>query len=326
MSVAIKSRRFSAAHLYYGVALGLLVVLLVFSGIVGPHLFTLDGISGAIIVLVPLVLAAMALTPIALAGRGSVDLAIGPLIGFLNVTLIQWLVTNNVTSPVAVIGWVLALGIAYQLLQGAIIVFVRVAPIIVTLSGYLVLSGLDLVIMPKPSGSVPDWMSEWGSGTTVFTPVLLILIVGLAVWFLFTRTAFYQHLRLTGADERMAYASGVRTDLVRLGAHAMGGFFAGLAALAYTGLISSGDPTQGSNYTLSAVTALVLGGTSIAGGRGGIIGSAIGALDMYLITYVLSSFNFGIVSGFVTQLAFGVVLVLALLSNIFLTGAKAIAR
>ena len=214
-------------------AVGLFVVLLVISAVCGPHLFTLDGAAGAIIVVVPLVLAAMALTPIALVGRGSVDLAIGPLIGFLNVTLVQVLIANDVTSPVAVIAWVIAVGVAYQLLQGAIIVFVRVAPIIVTLSGYLVLSGVNLVIMPKPSGSVPDWMSDWGSGTTVFTPVLLVLVIGLVAWLLFTRTAFYQHLRLTGADERMAYASGVQTNLVRLGAHAIGGFFAGLAALAY---------------------------------------------------------------------------------------------
>jgi ribose transport system permease protein len=326
MSRAYPAPRLSLGNLYYNGAVALLVVLLIVSAISGPHLFTMDGLAGAIIVLVPLMLAAMAITPIALVGRGSVDLAIGPLVGFLNVTAVQWLISSNVTSPIAVIAWVVCLGVAYELLQAAIIVYVRVSPIIVTLSGYLVLSGINLVIMPKPAGSVPDWMSDWGSGTTVWTPVLLILVAGFVVWFLLTRTAFYQHLRLTGADERMAYASGVRTDLVRLGAHAIGGLFAGLCALAYTGLISSGDPTQGSNYTLSAVTALVLGGTNIAGGRGGIVGSAIGAIDMYLITYVLSTFNFGIVSGFVTQLAFGAILVMALLSNIFLTGGKAAVR
>jgi ribose transport system permease protein len=326
MTLSYFTRRLGFGASYYRVAVALLGVLLVVSTVCGPHIFTLDGVAGAIIVVVPLVLAAMALTPIALVGRGSVDLAIGPLVGFLNVTLVQWLITNNVTSPVAVVAWVIGLGVAYEVLQGAIIVYVRVAPIIVTLSGYLALSGINLVIMPKPAGSVPDWMSDWGSGTTVWTPVLLVLVVALAVWFVFTHTAFYQHLRLTGADERMSYTNGVRTDLVRLGAHAIGGFFAGLAALAYTGLISSGDPTQGSSYTLSAITALVLGGTSIAGGRGGVIGSAVGAIDMYLITYVLSTFNFGIVSGFVTQFAFGAILVLALLSNIFLTGGRATVR
>jgi ribose transport system permease protein len=268
----------------------------------------------------------MAITPLALAGRGTVDLAIGPLMGFLNVTLIQWPLAHNITSPFAVIGWVVIVGIAYEVLQAAIIVYVRVAPIIVTLSGYLVLSGINLVIMPKPAGSVPDWMGDWGSGTAILTPILLILVVALVLWLLFTRTAFYQHVMLTGSDERMAYTSGVSVNVARLGAHAMGGLFAGLAALAYTGLISSGDPTQGSNYTLSAVTALVLGGTSIAGGRGGIIGSVIGALDMYLITYVLSTFDFGTISAYVTQFSFGAILVAALLSNVFLTGRKALAR
>ncbi|MFP3802931.1 ABC transporter permease subunit, partial [Paraburkholderia sp. SIMBA_027] len=84
-------------------------------------------------------------------------------------------------------------------------------------------------------------------------------------------------LCLTGADERMAYTSGVRVDVVRMLAHIAGGRFTGLAALSYTALVSSGDPTQGSTYTLQAVTALVLGGANLAGGRGGALGSTLGA-------------------------------------------------
>jgi ribose transport system permease protein len=319
-------RSFQVRNSYFLVAVALLVLLLVIAGFTGPRLFSIDGIAGAVIVLVPLALATMALTPIAMAGRGSVDLAIGPLMGFINVSLVQWLIGNNITSPFVIFAWVIGAGIAYQLLQGIIIVFVRVAPIIVTLSGYLVLSGVNLVIMPRPSGTVPDWMSAWGSGTSVLSPVLGVLVVALTAWFLFTRTGFYANLRLMGSDERMAYASGIRTEVVRLGAHVVGGFFAGLAALTYTSLISSGDPTQGSDYTLSAITALVLGGTSIAGGRGGVLGSLIGAMDMYLITYVLSNFNFGMVSGFVTQLAFGAILVAALLANIFLVTGRRMAQ
>jgi ribose transport system permease protein len=131
-------------------------------------------------------------------------------------------------------------------------------------------------------------------------------------------------LRLTGADERMAFTSGLRTDLVRLGAHIVGGIFAGLAALAFTALIGSGDPTRGNTYTLATVTALVLGGTSVAGGQGGGLGSIIGAVDMYLITYFLSTFNFGNVSGFVTQLASGIILMLALLVGVFLSVRRSI--
>lgn len=300
----------------------LLIVLLSASVLRGPRLFSNDGIAGAVIVAAPLILAALALTPIALVGRGSVDLSIGPLVGFINVTLVKWLVENGIQSPVAVFGYVVLAGVLYELLEALIIVYVRVAPIIVALSGYLVLTGVNLVILQRPSGTAPDFMASWGSGTQLLSPVLYVLLIAFALWFLLTRTGFFTQLRLTGADERMAYTSGVRTDLVRLAAHMVGGVFAGLSALSYTALIGSGDPTQGSTYTLSAVTALVLGGTSLAGGRGGGLGSILGALDMYLISYVLSTFSFGVVSGFVTQLAYGVILVLSLVISVVLSGRR----
>ena len=97
--------------------------------------------------------------------------------------------------------------------------------------------------------------------------------------------------------------------------HVVAGVFTATAALTYTALIGSGDPTQGNTYTLSAISALVLGGTSLAGGSGGGLGSILGAISIYLISYVLSTYNFGGVSGFVTQLSTGVILVISLLIN-----------
>jgi ribose transport system permease protein len=297
----------------------LLLVLLLASAARGPSLFSRDGIAGAIIIIAPLMLATLALTPVALVGRGGIDLSVGPLMGLINVTLVKWLVGTEYSSPVFVISYALALGVCYQLLQGLIIICLRVSPIIVTLSGFLMLSGLNLVIMDRPSGSSPDWMAAWGRGTEVFTPDLLVVAGGLVLWFVVTRTAFYLHVRLTGADERMAFASGVRVDLVRLGSHVLAGIYVALAALTFTALMGSGDPRQGSTYTLSAVTALVLGGTSLAGGRGGGLGSIFGAIDMYLMSYVLSTFSFGIVSAFVTQMAFGIILVLSMLASVMFT-------
>jgi ribose transport system permease protein len=83
-------------------------------------------------------------------------------------------------------------------------------------------------------------------------------------------------------------------------------------------LISSGDPTQGTTYTLISVTALVLGGTSLAGGRATVFGSLLGALNLFLIGYVLSTFDFGSVQGFVTDLCYGLILVLSLLLTLAL--------
>lgn len=294
----------------------LLFVLLIIAVLRSPSLVTSAGIGSAIIVTAPLILATYALMAVAIAGRGTVDLSVGPLLGFINVTLVQLFGADAISSPLAFFVYAIAVGVAYHLIMALIIIFVRIQPIIVSLSGYLALSGINLVIMTRPGGTAPDWMASWGAGISIWSPVLVILIIATAAWLIFTRSAFYGHLKLMGSDERAAYTSGVRINIVRIGAHCIAGIFCGLAALTFTSLIGSGDPTQGTTYTLIAVTALVLGGTSLAGGRGGVFGSLLGALNLFLIGYVLSTFNFGAVQGFVTDLAYGVILVLSLLLTI----------
>ncbi len=291
----------------------LFFILLTFAVLRSPSLVSSNGIGSAIIVATPLVLATYALMAVVIAGRGTVDLSIGPLIGFINVTLIQLHGAEIIQNPITVFGYAILAGAAYQFIFALIVIYVRVQPIIVSLSGYLALSGINLVILPRPGGVAPEWMSEWGLGTTIFSPVLLILALASLAWILFAQSAFFTHLRLMGSDERAAYTSGVPISVVRIGAHLISGAFAGLAAITFTALISSGDPSQGTTYTLIAVTALVLGGASLAGGRGGVFGSFLGAINLYLITYGLATFNFGAVQSFVTNLAYGFILVASLL-------------
>lgn len=307
----------AGVHTYLLVPIFLFFVLLIFAVIRSPSLISPAGIGSAIIVMAPLVLATYALTVIVMAGRGSVDLSIGPLLGFVNVSLIQLTGAGAINSPIAVFLFAMAVGVAYQLLMGLIVVFVRVQPIIVSLSGYLSLVGLNLVILPRPGGLAPEWMLSWGAGTTIFSPILAILVLATIGWYILAQTSFWGHLKLMGSDERAAYTSGIQINVVRIGAHMIGGVYAGLAALTFTSLISSGDPTQGTTYTLMAVTALVLGGANLAGGRGGAFGSLLGALNIYLVTYVLATFNFGTLQSFVTDLAFGLMLVISLLISLF---------
>jgi ribose transport system permease protein len=303
---------------YLLVPISLLFILLILAVLRAPNLISSAGIGSAIIVATPLILATYALMATVMAGRGTVDLAVGPLIGFVNVTLIQLVGAGYLESPLATFAYVLAVGMAYQLLMALIIIFVRVQPIIVSLSGYLALTGINLVILPRPGGAAPEWMSSWGLGTTIFSPILAILVVATLAWLLFTRTAFFTHLRLMGSDERAAYTSGIPIIWVRIGTHLISGCYSGLAALCFTALIGSGDPSQGTTYTLISVTALVLGGASLAGGRGGVMGSLFGALNLYLIAYVLATFNFGAIQSFVTDLAYGVILVGSLLLTLAL--------
>jgi ribose transport system permease protein len=307
------SERRSTNTTYLLVPILLIAVLLGTAAIRAPNLVSLPGVGSAIIVAAPLTLATYALMALAVAGRGTVDLAVGPLLAFINVSIVKLNMLGVVTGPFGIFLVALGIGMLYQLAFALIIIFVRVQPIIVALSGFLALTGINLVILKRPGGMAPEWMSSWGLGNTIFSPVLLILVLATAGWLIFTRSSFYANLRLMGYDERAAYTSGVRISVVRIGAHLIAGVYVGLAAICYTALISSGDPTQGTTMTLTAVTALVLGGVALSGGRGGVTGALLGAVNLFLIGYVLATFNFGAQQAFVTQLFYGLILVCSLL-------------
>jgi ribose transport system permease protein len=297
---------------YAAVPLGLLVLLLAIAAWRGPDLFTSSGAASAVVNAAPLILATLALTAIAIAGRGGVDLSIGPLLSMVNVCIIHWLVQGGVSSPVVIFAFAIGLAVAFEVVQGLLIATLRLQPVIVTLSGYLVLAGLALTILGEPSGRAPGWLANWGSPTSIFSPVLGVVVVSIVVWALIARTTFFRNIRLMGANERTAYASGVNLAASRIGAHAIAGVFAGVGAVLYTALVASGDPTFGPQYTLIVVTALLLGGTSVGGGRGGALGSVAGAIDVFLISYVLATFDFGQSASYVVELAYGIVLVAAL--------------
>jgi ribose transport system permease protein len=212
----------------------------------------------------------------------------------------------------------IGLGIALQVLMGLIIAFLRVSTVVVSLALYLILDGFNTVLLPEPGGSAPGWLANWGSETRLMSPVLYTLIGSFVLWTLISRTTLFRNIRLMGADARTAYASGVRLIPTRIGAHVITGVFVGLASIMYTGLLGSADPTAGTSYTLSAVTALILGGASLAGGRAKGLGAVLGAMDIWLISYVLGTFNFGLNASYWVEVATGGVLVVALLVGAFL--------
>ena len=306
------SDRASASNAYLLVPIILMAALLGTAVIRGPALVTEAGIGSAIIVAAPVILATYGVMVLAVAGRGTIDLAVGPLLAFINVVVVKLSTAGLLSSAIATFIVALGLGMLYQLLFALIVIFVRVQPIIVALSGFLALTGINLVILPRPGGVAPEFMMGWGAGTSIFSPVLVILVVATVGWYLFTATTFYSNLKMMGYDERAAWTSGVKTDVVRIGAHLIAGIYVGLGAICYTALISSGDPTQGQNMTLTAVTALVLGGVALSGGRGSVTGAFLGAASLWLIGYVLATFNFGAIQAFMTQMVYGLILVLSL--------------
>ena len=308
----------TSSNKYLMVPIFIFFALLIFALIRSPILISQSGIGSAIMLTAPLILTTYALTFIAMAGRGGVDLSIGPFMGFINVSSIQLYAAGYLQTPITWFVYAIAMGLLWQLFYALIVCFVRVSPIIVSLAGYLAFAGINIVILPRPGGIAPDWLLPWGEGFTILNPIFLLMILATIFFYIITHTAFWGHLKLMGSDERAAFTSGVKINLVRIVAHMIAGIFAALSAICFTALVGSGDPLQGTKYTLLGITALVLGGASLVGGRGGAFGAILGALNLYLINYILVTFRFERLQSFVSDLSYGAVLVGALMVSLIL--------
>ncbi|PTE10932.1 ABC transporter permease [Mesorhizobium helmanticense] len=289
-----------------GFAVVLLVVLLAVNLILNPARFQ-PGSWGALIGLAaPLIGAAIASTPVILAGRGGIDISVGPLMGFVNAFAIQVLFLGaGISSPLILVPAALLVGALVGAANGFLATVVRIQPIVATLGTYLILTGVTLTILPAPIGPAPAWLKAL-SGPLSILP-LAAMFIG---WWLVRRTPYYDQLMAVGSDDRAAYTAGVDVTRVRFIAYVMTGLLSGCAGLMLTALIGSADPNIGPTYTLIAIAAVALGGVSLAGGRGGVAGAAIGAIDIFLLQSVLTTFN---VSTFVLQIAYGAILVLAVM-------------
>lgn len=290
----------------FGFAVVLLVVLLAVNLILSPGRFQ-PGSWGALIGLAaPLIGAAIASTPVILAGRGGIDISVGPLMGFVNALTIQVLFLGaGISSPLVLVPAALLVGALVGAANGFLATIVRIQPIVATLGTYLILTGVTLTILPAPIGPAPAWLKAL-SGPLSMLPLALMFIA----WWLVRRTPYYDQLMAVGSDDRAAYTAGVDVTRVRFIAYIMTGILGGCAGLMLTALIGSADPNIGPTYTLIAIAAVALGGVSLAGGRGGVAGAAIGAIDIFLLQSVLTTFN---VSTFVLQIAYGSILVLAVM-------------
>ncbi|TPK73467.1 ABC transporter permease [Mesorhizobium sp. B2-4-15] len=298
--------RLSSISRSVGFAVVLLIILLAVNLILSPARFQ-PGSWGALVGLAaPLIGAAIASTPVILAGRGGIDISVGPLMGFVNAVVIQVLFLKaGISSPLLLVPAALLIGALVGAANGFLATVVRIQPIVATLGTYLILTGITLTILPAPIGPAPAWLKAL-AGPWSLLPLLLMFIG----WGLVRRTPYYDQLMAVGSDDRAAYTAGVDVTRVRLIAYVMAGILGGCAGLMLTALIGSADPNIGPTYTLIAIAAVALGGVSLAGGRGGVAGAAVGAVDIFLLQSVLTTFN---VSTFVLQIAYGAILVLAVM-------------
>ena len=244
---------------------------------------------------------------------GGIDLSVGSILAVSSV-LAAMMMRGGHGAGLAV-GIAVLAGAGMGSLNGVIIAKGRVAPFIATLGMLTLLRGVALVLSNGSpiSGFSSHFFAMLGGGYVarlIPVPVVLMLAMFAVFWFVLTRTVFGRHVYATGGNAEAAKLSGVNTNRVQLLAYTVSGAMAALAGVILTSRLDSAQPTAGAGYELDAITAVVLGGTSLAGGRGWIFGTLVGAL---LIGVLNNGLNLMGVSSFYQQVVKGSVILLAVL-------------
>lgn len=244
---------------------------------------------------VPLALVTMAQALLML--TGGISLSIGPLVslGVVIAATASGGVGGAFTGFVAV----LAAGGAVGVLTGSIVAYARLPAIIVTLTLSFIIGGVALLILPRPGGFVPIWLSETLAGDWPVAFVLLMLLM--AGWKLYLATPMGLSLYAVGENPAGAFRSGVPVERVQIAAFSLSGALAALAGLFVAAQTGSGDPVIGTPFTLNSITAAVLGGVGFLGGVGTMRGALCGSLLLSVMINVMFFLGFPPVAQYVAQ-------------------------
>ena len=262
--------------------------------------------------LAPPALAAMAATPSILGGGGGIDISIAPLFTLVSVVIEVMLFGHGIRSAALVVPVAVLFGAAVGALNGALIAYGRFQPVVATLCMNFILSGLALAYAPAPVPGSTGWIKALGSTVGGVPGALIPLAAALLLWLGLRRTPFVRTLAAVGGSETTAYTAGVNVLLVRTLAYCLGGALAGLAGLAIVAQLHQAEADAGfvTPFILMAIAAAALGGTALSGGRGGPVGSLLGAAVIFLIENLLTAC--GLSSNW-SQAAYGATLIAAVL-------------
>jgi ribose transport system ATP-binding protein len=168
------------------------------------------------------------------------------------------------------------------IVNGSLIRFAHFTPVAGTLTVYIALIGIGFLLRPAPGGYFNATITDVLLKKIGPIPYTFIILVGAAIAFelLVRRTGWGVRLRASGSNEESARRLGININRTIIGAYIASALFAAVGAVIIMGLIGLGDPAQGTTYTLQSITAVVLGGTSLLGGRGSFIGSLLGSVLM----------------------------------------------
>jgi ribose transport system permease protein len=272
-----------------GVYVLLLLLILAYIWALAPVAFTSFDLKTIVLGGLPLAFAAMAQSVIIISG--GIDLSLGVMVAIINVSAASLMEGKSFGSAILISLLLMAMGVALGTINGTLIVLTGVPDIVVTLAMSFVWGGVALLIMRTPGGGAPTEFQSLGTGSfgSEWVPAgaIIIALVLLIAWLpiRWRRTGFA--IFAIGSSRDRAYLSGVNVNRTRVLAYAIGGFFAAMAGLALTATTGIGTPYSGNFITLNSVAAAVLGGVSLAGGKGGLVGPVAAAFCLTLVPAIM---------------------------------------
>ena len=256
---------------------------------------TFDSFDAQSIAMAALPLAFVAAAQAVVVISGGIDLSIGSVMAVANVLAASTMRNASFAEALSLTIVVLLAGAAIGAVNGLMVIVSRVADVIVTLTTGFIWGGVALLILEKPGGGAPEEFLNLGTGTFVtewLSNSLILLVLALAaIWIPVSISKTGLRIYATGSDEIAAFRSGVNVKLARLSAYVLSGLFSAIGGVGLTMTTGIGSPRAGVLYTLSGLAAVVIGGVSLTGGRGGIVGPVIAAFVLTLIPVDLIFLN-----------------------------------
>ena len=313
MTLAGTKKLFSKEWLIEQKSLIALLLLIVIVSFLNPNFFTLDNILNIFRQTSVNAIIAVGMTFVIL--TAGIDLSVGSVLalcGAVAASLVAMEVPVVFSVPLA-----LVCGAALGAMSGLIISKGQVQAFIATLVTMTLLRGVTMVYTegrPISTGftDTADDFAWFGTGYAfgIPVPVWLMFVVFVWAWYTLNHTRFGRYIYALGGNEKATRLSGINVDRIKMGAYAICGLLAALAGIIVTSRLSSAQPTAGMGYELDAIAAVVLGGTSLMGGKGRITGTLIGAL---IIGFLNNALNLLDVSSYFQMIAKAVVILLAVL-------------
>ena len=297
-----------------GASIVLVAVLVIGTGAFGSSFASARNFSNIALDSSYLVLIGIGMTVVIISG--GIDLSVGSVLAFAGVVMASVL-HKEVPLPVA-LAVALGTGLCCGLVNGALITVGRLPPFIATLGMMSVARGTALMFTEgRPVSGFSGGFRSLATGELLGIPVSVVIMVGVYVvaHFVLTRTKLGRYTYAIGGNEEAALLSGVNVKLYKAAVYGISGMLSGLAAVLLTARLNSAQPIAGMMYELDAIAATVIGGTSLLGGEGTVVGTLIGALIMAVLRNGLNLLG---VPSFVQQVVIGSVIIAAVLIDMWL--------